>query len=1052
MMDTPAKKRTLHLFRRQLIGAIIIVLSFASELQAQQFPNYSFRYFDVKSGLKGNEVYAMSQEKSGMVWIGTNNGLYRFDGVNFYSFAGAGNRAPLLGHYRGLLAHSDGSMWVCTDYSGASRFDPKTALFTHYQPNGKKGSIADGASYLMREDEHKNIWFAHFFKGISRYNYKTQTFDHWKHEPGNKNSLLSNNIYALCPDMKGGLWIGYQNEGISYLNIATGSFTHYTAQSNCGLKKNNVFALVFDQLGTLWVSAGNELYSFSQKNSLFTRYTNPTLFDNTYYLNGYFNAKQKLIYFTSTRGLYALNPVSKEIHLYELVNNDHKNDGKNRCTNILFDRNNNLWAQFNQGFCLATEINNPLIPYKNLIDISGSKKISYFEAIKNETAYGIFNNTLYIKNLNTQQTSLHTLPDQFATEPLKEEEAIIHNASAYSDKLLINIKSHYYLFDTRSKTFLKIPPVKENEPVIQLHVYQSTIDRKGNIWILDEKNGLLKFDFAQKKWSNVNPGNQKVTSDFFYYRTTFREDKNGNVWCANPYFGIIEYLGGDPKKFVIFKYGNNPSVSPLNQIIMAICEAPDGNIYFAGKSGVLDCYIPSKKRFIHYKRTACFEDNPANLVIDQDGYLWGFNNQSIYRMKPKNPGNEEIKKGIIDEFEYYSYDWKNGFEGDYFGNNFVYVTQNNRLYFDAKESHYYINPRLWNNSSLEAPGIFFTNMFINGKSISETDISDNSNPAYWGIPSNIRLLHDENNLEFDFASNSLVNAQNNLFKYKLMPHDREWRYTNAFSPKAVYHNLQPGEYTFVAYGSGSDGVWSKEPVKMSITIKPGFIQSIWFKIMIGAIVLLLFFTFYRIRINQIIRLQEERNKISRDLHDNIGSTISSAGFSSKLLKDNMEKPETREKLVNKIQGDIKLLGESIDDIIWSINPKNDNRDELFAKMRRYGSDLLDNSNIEYSFNFSDTEAEQKIKAQVRKELFMIYKEALNNIIKHSGAGKVSITVTVSGTKNIIMEITDNGKGFDTGLLTHRNGLKNMRTRAESIQADFTVESIKGKGTTIKLAT
>lgn len=1031
-----------------MLFLLIPAIASLQQLYAQTFPAYSFRYFDVKSGLKGNEVYALSQDRKGLIWIGTNNGLYRFDGVNYYSFSGGGSLSPLSGHYRGVMAHSDGSMWVCTDYNGVSVYHPSEGLFEHYQRDGKPGSIGGGASYLMREDENKDIWFAHFFQGISKFNYQTKTFEKFKHEAGNVNSLLADNIYSLCPDMKGGIWIGYQNNGISYFNIRDGKFTHYTAENKCGLSKNNIYALVFDHKGVLWVSAGNEIYYFSKETSKFIKYQNASLFKDVYYLNGYFNPVQKLIYFTSTRGLYALDPETKAIKLYELVEENNRNTGKNRCTNLFFDRNNNLWVQFNQGFCLATEISNPLKPFSNLIEIKGEKKISYFEIIKKEKIYGIYGNKLYEKDLNQNSVFSYALPDEFATATLNEEDAMIHCPGNYTDYLLVRIKFSYYLYNTQNHTFKRVPPPDEKEFLRQFHIYQSLVDRRGNIWILDDNKGLLMYDFTAGKWKNANPGNQRVNSDFFYYRTTFREDRNGNVWCANPYFGIVQYHNGDPGKYSIYKYNNNLSL-PLNQIVLTVCEGPEGNMYFAGNSGVLDCYLTDLKVFIHYKRTACFEDNPAHLVADKNGYIWGFNNQSIYRMKPKKPTEEDIKRGIIDEFEYYSYDWKNGFEGDYFGNNFVYVSNDNRIFFDAKESLYYIEPELWNKSSKQVPEVFLTSLLVNGKPVAQNKNSKEVRSLYGGIPEEIQLVHDENNLEVHFAVNSLINAQNNLFKYKLIPYDPEWRYTNAFSPKAVYHNLQPGKYTFIVYGAGSEGIWSKEPVSIKVEISPGFFQSIWFKILIAIIVLLLFFIFYRIRISQIIRIQQERNKISRDLHDNIGSTISSAGFSSKLLVDNMEKPEIREKLVNKIQGDIKLLGESIDDIIWSINPKNDKWDQLFSRMRRYGADLLEDSDISYYFSFDEELPDSELSPETRKEIFLIYKESLNNIIKHAQATEVEIKLNFRGNK-LFLVISDNGKGFDTAQLSDRNGLRNMQKRAQLIKGTLEISSQLSQGTMIRL--
>ena len=136
---------------------------------ASVFPNYSFKYFDVKSGLKCTEVFNFTQDDDGLLWLGTNNGLLQFDGYNFFEFNKFRNESqnPPLGNYRYILKHSMGNIWIATDYSGASEYNPNNKLFKHYNPNKfKDNNVADGASYLMREDENKNIWFAHYFNVI----------------------------------------------------------------------------------------------------------------------------------------------------------------------------------------------------------------------------------------------------------------------------------------------------------------------------------------------------------------------------------------------------------------------------------------------------------------------------------------------------------------------------------------------------------------------------------------------------------------------------------------------------------------------------------------------------------------------------------------------------------------------------------------------------------------------------------------------------------------------------------------------------------------------
>lgn len=1013
-----------------------------SQLFGQAFPNYTFKYFDVKSGLKGAEVFNISQDKAGLLWIGTNNGLYRFDGYNFYPFENkqASDYNPLPGNYRFTLKHSDGHVWITTDYNGVSEFNPDNGLFNHYQVGPRDGKhIADGASYLIREDENKNLWFAHYFNGISIFNSKTKTFEYLTHQPGNSNSILSNEIFSLHCDKKGGIWIGYKNSGLSYYNFKSKTFKHYTSENGSGLFDNRLYSVLYDSENTLWIASYKGLAYKKPNSEIFVKLEHPEI-NSTYYLNGYLNPVNQLLYFASTNGICVVNPKNMTAKTYCFLPKEKEEIGMNRCTNLFFDNNNNLWAQYNQGFCLVTEAKTTVVKYNDLIGIGENKRLCYFELIKNNAIYSVVGNQLWIKSiLNLHETKQITIPN-FKTGNLKQGDVTLHMGSKYGNYIFISAGvNQMFLYNLVNNTFESIPNLPNNTAPSEHKIYESYTDKFGNIWGTDKTLGLIFYAHKENKWKTINPNNEKPNIDFFFYPTKFCEDKNGNVWCINPKFNIIRFsqVQTSNPSFTLFKHESNNLYSPSEQLLHALCETTDGNMVFAGNGKQLDYYSSALNKFYHIKREGCFDDIIKNLYSDNSGFLWCFNVQSIYKIKIKTSASNQIN---ADEFEYHSYDWKNGFEGNYYGNNFIFETQDGRLFFDSKESLLSLNTAVFKTTTTKPLALIFS-ININGDIYRNKEA--NSDYLNWGVPKQLKLSSKQNNLEIVFASNSLLNAENNVYKYRMWPMEKEWRYTNALFPKAVYHNLAPGNYTFQLQTSNNEGIWSQQTTELNVEIIPSFIQSIWSKIILALIVLLLFFIFYRIRIQQLVKLQAERNKISRDLHDHLGSTISSAGFSTRLLNDNIDKVETRTKLISKIQNDIKLLGESIDEIIWSINPQNDNWEDLFSRIRRYGADLLDNSEIDYQFDFDPKITELKINAQIRKELFTIYKEALNNIIKHAEANYVNVSITIEFGKHIAMRIKDNGRGFDIAAPSNRNGLKNMRNRAEAIGASFNIRNENG---------
>lgn len=833
------------------IKIYILILNLVAALtvnSASVFPNYSFKYFDVKSGLKCTEVFNFSQDDDGLLWLGTNNGLLQFDGYNFFEFDKFRNELqnPPLGNYRFILKHSMGNMWIATDYSGVSEYNPHNKLFTHYNPNKfKDNNVADGASYLMKEDENKNIWFAHYFNGISIFNYNSKKFDYLVHRPNQINSLLSNEIFSLHCDLNQGVWIGYKNSGLSYYNHQTKQFIHYTVENNSGLKSNKIYSITIDKSGTLWIGTDKEIHYKLKGDTKFKLFKHPLL-KQQYFFNAYFNKINNLVYFTSLDGLHVIDPITKELKIYKLFPDDKYDKNINRCTNLFFDRNNHLWIQFNQGFCLATEFNNRLFKYNDLIGIGENNRLNFFEVIKDDVIYSIVKNKIIIKKIHSND---RTEVELKMSNDLVQGDVVIYNPGKYSIYLAIKVKNEkLYLFNTIDYKLFQVPTLSNNKIISENKIFDAYVDSKGNIWSIDNYYGLVRYSNLKNKWEVINPNKEKTNTDFYYYPTKFLEDKFGHVWAINPFFKILKYKNGIEDKFTIEqfnekKYNNNSGVL---SIYYSLTDDNQGNLFFAGNNKKLDCYIASENQFYSLKREGCFNDVTTNLHIDKTGKLWCYNQQSIYKLQIN------LNTLYQNEFEYRSYDWKNGFEGNYFGNNFVFETQNGTLYFDSKASLMYMNPNEWDKSIQEVNTIL-RGIYVNEQYIQESNFLSNN------------LVYNQNNLEFRFTSNNLINSQNNIFRFKLINHDKEWRYTSIFSPKAVYTNLQPNTYEFIVQAANSEGIWSSEKIQLKFHIQPHFTQTSWFKLSIILLFLLSVYLIYQNRINVIRKREQLKTSFNKQI-------------------------------------------------------------------------------------------------------------------------------------------------------------------------------------------
>jgi len=212
--------------------------------------------------------------------------------------------------------------------------------------------------------------------------------------------------------------------------------------------------------------------------------------------------------------------------------------------------------------------------------------------------------------------------------------------------------------------------------------------------------------------------------------------------------------------------------------------------------------------------------------------------------------------------------------------------------------------------------------------------------------------------------------------------------------------------------------------------------------------MLFFFVFRNYRTTQLLKLQTLRNKIASDLHDEVGSTLSSIAIFSEIARQ-----QSREvaPMLDQIGESSHKMLESMADIVWTINPANDNFEKVILRMRSFAYELLGAKKIDFEFDSDESIDQMKLPMEVRKNLYLIFKEATNNIVKYSEANRASFAIS-SSKDTLTMLIRDNGKGFelDKQAIGIGNGLKNMKNRAVEIGAKFLIESELGKGTTIQL--
>ena len=313
----------------------------------------------------------------------------------------------------------------------------------------------------------------------------------------------------------------------------------------------------------------------------------------------------------------------------------------------------------------------------------------------------------------------------------------------------------------------------------------------------------------------------------------------------------------------------------------------------------------------------------------------------------------------------------------------------------------------------------------------------------FGTPSNQPFILDysENELRFNFTSTSFVNNTENTFSYKLIGFDANWSAWTKERQKD-YTNIPEGNYTFKVK---SKNVYNIEGdiAALQIRVLPPWYRTWWAYTAYALLIGLILYLIYRIRVQQILKVQNIRNRIADDLHDDLsGTLIGISNFARAINRfEDEEKKKRFVQLIEKSAGEAK---EKISDIVWAINPEHDDWESFVAKCRRYASDLLGANEIEFDLDM-DSIIHGKLPMNTRQNLWLVYKEIITNIVRHAKASYVQIAFNIE-LDTLKIFIRDNGIGFDENKIERGNGLLNIKQRVLRCKGKIKLESELNKGT------
>lgn len=310
----------------------------------------------------------------------------------------------------------------------------------------------------------------------------------------------------------------------------------------------------------------------------------------------------------------------------------------------------------------------------------------------------------------------------------------------------------------------------------------------------------------------------------------------------------------------------------------------------------------------------------------------------------------------------------------------------------------------------------------------------------------IQVEPGTSSLEIHYSALSFTAPERVRFRYLLEGLDQSW--TEAETRRVAYfHALPPGDYRFRVTACNNDGIWNPEGVSLALTIQPRFTQTYWFKGLMLAALASLAGLAYRARLAQIKAVNQLRLRLSADLHDEIGANLGSIGLNTELVMSDLAPADPHRRQLQETVQVVSLTAQSVRDIVWFTNPEFDTLAGMIQRMRQVATLML--AGRQWSLDLNGRVDDRHLSVALRKNVFLIFKESLHNIVKHSQATTVTLSLDCR-PEGIRLTMLDNGSGFTAAGTITGNGLKSMRQRAEEMGGAIRIESQPGKGTQIVL--
>ncbi len=826
-------------------GFDVFWVPFSSSELDKNFRNPSgapiFQRFTDEDGLSQINVWCILQDSKGFLWVGTFNGLNRYDGNQFLIYRNDFQDKNSLSHNAifSIYETKSGEIWIGTG-DGLNRYDQATNSFRIYKfdENNPK-SLRKGSVKAIFEDREGTLWVGTSHGGLSKFDRASESFTHYQNIPDNAESLSNNNVFGIGEDEKGELWVATA-EGLNKFNRQNESFIRYQANKNKpnSLSENLIRAMFIDRKGMIWLGTyGGGLNLFNPLTEQFTHYksdkSNPNSLSNNYVFSIY-ETKGGDLWVGTAQGLNVYQPATNDFVYYKHDITDIKSLPDNDIYSIYEDINEQLWVGTASGglskFNQKTRRFQQFKPVAKQDSIIGNDILSIFEDSKKTIWVGTRTGGLKKYNPETKRFDL-----------VKEigESPVLDIMQDRTGRFWFGTEGEGLFYrDEAGGKIIKYRASENSDSLGKSLIRQVYQDRDGIIWLATLSNGLYKLDENTGKLTNYqydanNPNslsNNKVHS--------LLEDSNGNIWVAT--IDGLNKFNKQTETFIRIKHTPNDFKTPSDKFQTGIYEAKDGILWIGTGSGGLNRFDPTTGIFTYFtERDGLPNDHVYDILPDDFGNLWLSTDKGLARFNPETK-------------TFRNFDITDGLTNNEFNFGAIFKNSSGQMFFGGRDGFVKFDPKDFADSDFKPP-IYLTNIRILEQPLkTEQNISELKE---------LNLSWRDYVVSFDFVALDLTKPKKLQYQWKLENFDDDWIHGGT-RHTATYTNLPGGDYVLKIKATNTDGVWSEESVNLRIKVTPPFYRTFSFYGLVIGIIGLLIWLVYCNRISQLYKISETQTKFT----------------------------------------------------------------------------------------------------------------------------------------------------------------------------------------------